>query len=316
MDSPPSHSLLTYLRLKIFATIARLLTSLVARIPTPRPSKSITLKSRSNHEIKANIYNSKRFPPTPGKPHPVLLNWHGSGFMMPLHGQDEHFCKLIAEKTDYTVIDLNYRLAPENPFPAGLDDVRDAIAYVLAYPEIFDPSRIALSGFSAGAGLLLAACGLLPPHAEDGKCIGNLVEKIVAVYPPADLSKKPGAKRAPEGGQGTIPPWLGRIFNDAYMPPGVNRQDPRVSPTYIDAEKLPESIFFITCGKDNLAWEAEKMVTRIKDERKGRTGDVSFRRFDGVHHGWDKNPKKGSEDEKKRDEAYSLVVDFLNRKAG
>lgn len=252
MASQPSHSLLNYIRLKIIATIIRLLSPLVNRISHPRPSKSFTLKSRSNHEIKANMYNSKRTPPTPGKPHPVLLNWHGSGFMMPMHGQDEYFCQLIAEKTEYTVIDLNYRLAPENPFPAGLEDVRDAIAYVLAHPGIYDQSRIVLSGFSAGAGLLLGACGLPSPHAEDGKCVGNLVEKIVGVYPPADLSKKSEAKRAPEGGQGTIPPWLGRFFNDAYMPPGVNRQDPRVSPTYIGVEKLPGSILFITCGKVTL----------------------------------------------------------------
>lgn len=67
--------------------------------------------------------------------------------------------------------------------------------------------------------------------------------------------------------------------------------------------------------QDNLAWEAEKMITRIKEERKGSKGDVSFRRFDGVHHGWDKTSREGSDDEKKRDEAYSLVIDFLNRKS-
>lgn len=168
---------------------------------------------------------------------------------MPLHGQDEYFCKLIAEKTEYTVLDLNYRLAPEFPFPAGMEDVRDAIAYVFAHPELYDQSRIALSGFSAGAGLLLAACGTPPPHDEDGKSIGTLVEKIVAIYPPTDLSKKPGEKRAPEGGQGTLPPVLTRFFNDAYLTPGVDPKDPRVSPTYIAAEKMPENMLFITCGK-------------------------------------------------------------------
>jgi acetyl esterase/lipase len=250
MAAYPTHSLLDYIRLKIVATILRLLLPLVNYVPKARPDNTFTIKSRTtNHVIKANIYDSKKTPPTRGKPHPVLLNWHGSGFMMPMHGQDEYFCRLIAKETDYTVIDLNYRLAPENPFPAGLEDVRDAIGYVLGHPEIYDQSRIALSGFSAGAGLLLGACGLPSPNGDDEKVVGNMVEKIVGVYPPADLSKEPGAKRAPEGGQGTIPPWLGRFFNDAYMPPGVNRQDPRVSPTYIETEKLPENILFITCGK-------------------------------------------------------------------
>jgi hypothetical protein len=57
------------------------------------------------------------------------------------------------------------------------------------------------------------------------------------------------------------------------------------------------------------------MITKIQDARKESRGHVSYRRFDGVDHGWDKAPKKGSEDERKRDEAYSLIVDFLNRKA-
>jgi hypothetical protein len=57
------------------------------------------------------------------------------------------------------------------------------------------------------------------------------------------------------------------------------------------------------------------MITKIQEERKGSTGHVSYRRFDGVEHGWDKISKKGSEDERKRDEAYSLIIDFLNREA-
>lgn len=67
--------------------------------------------------------------------------------------------------------------------------------------------------------------------------------------------------------------------------------------------------------QDHLAWEAEKMITKIQEARKGLKGDVSYRRFDGVDHGWDKDPRKGSEDEKKRDEAYSLIISFLNRKS-
>jgi acetyl esterase/lipase len=250
MAFPPTHSLLSYIRLKIIATIIRLLLRLANQLPKAHPSTHLTINSRTlNHTVKAHIYASKKTPPTPGKPHPVLLNWHGSGFMLPMHGSDDFFCRRIAAETDYTVIDLSYRLAPENPFPAGLEDVRDAIAYVLARPEVYDLDRIALSGFSAGAALMLGACGLPSPSTPEGTVVGNLVKKIVAVYPPADLSKKPGAKRAPEGGVGTIPPFLARIFNEAYLPPGVERQDHRVSPGYIEVGKLPKDILFITCGK-------------------------------------------------------------------
>jgi len=56
------------------------------------------------------------------------------------------------------------------------------------------------------------------------------------------------------------------------------------------------------------------MIVKIQDTRKDSApGHVSCRRIDGVDHGWDKICKKGSEDERKRDEAYGLVIDFLKQ---
>ncbi|KAK1141012.1 hypothetical protein N8T08_009669 [Aspergillus melleus] len=83
-------------------------------------------------------------------PHPVLINLHGSGFVIPAHGSDDAFCRQVSQRTGYLVLDIKYRLSPEHPFPAPVDDVEDVVNWVKSQPNKFDLSRMAISGFSAG----------------------------------------------------------------------------------------------------------------------------------------------------------------------
>ena len=78
-----------------------------------------------------------------------------SQFIFHLHGSDDIFCRRVAAETHYTVLDIEYRLAPEHPFPAAPHDAADALKYVLSRPDLYDNSRIAVSGFSAGGNLAL-----------------------------------------------------------------------------------------------------------------------------------------------------------------
>ncbi|KAJ5053500.1 hypothetical protein NUH16_010572 [Penicillium rubens] len=112
------------------------------------PDETIFIQSRKReHSIKVHIYR----PATEAlqTPSPVLLNFHGSGFVVPAHGSDDEFCRQMSQKTGHIVLDVEYRLAPENPFPAALNDTEDAINWVLEQPTKFDISKVAISGFSA-----------------------------------------------------------------------------------------------------------------------------------------------------------------------
>jgi len=81
------------------------------------------------------------------KPTPVLVNMHGSGFVIPSLGTDAEFCALVAARTPCVVFDTDYRKSPEHPLPAPMQDIEDVLAYIAANSEQFDVNNIFLSGF-------------------------------------------------------------------------------------------------------------------------------------------------------------------------
>jgi acetyl esterase/lipase len=83
---------------------------------------------------------------------------HGGGFVVGSAVQDERFCSRLAQDLGLVVVSVDYRLAPEDPFPAALDDCFSAWEWIQENaPDLgIDPDRIALAGQSAGGGL--AAC--------------------------------------------------------------------------------------------------------------------------------------------------------------
>jgi len=292
---------LTYPLLKAAATLIRLTQPSPA---TPIPSSILQIPSRDSvRTIKAHVYNSN----TPTTPSPVFLNFHGSGFVIPFHGSDDVFCRRIANETKYTVLDIQYRLAPEHPFPAALHDVEDAIKYVLSQPEKYDSTRISISGFSAGGNLALAVLSSTAIPA-------NSVYAVLAFYPPVDLSIEPGEKVQPDPeGKNTIPAMGARLFNACYFRGGeADTKDPLVSPAFMDVGRLPGKVLLVTCAYDTLALETERLGERVK--MKGPEGrDLVCRRVEGVSHAWDKSCGVGSEEERKRDEVYGWAIDLLNR---
>ncbi len=98
----------------------------------------------------------------PGRERPssALLWIHGGGMVMGTPEQDHQFCSRLAGKLGILVASVDYRLAPEHPFPAGLDDCMAALAWLEESADELGvaPSRIAVGGASAGGGLAAAVC--------------------------------------------------------------------------------------------------------------------------------------------------------------
>ena len=96
---------------------------------------------------------------------PALLWIHGGGFVIGHPGQDDELCRRFARRLGVTVVSVDYRLAPEHPYPAALDDCYSALTWLAALPSV-DPGRIAIGGASAGGGLAASLAHLAIDRGE------------------------------------------------------------------------------------------------------------------------------------------------------
>jgi acetyl esterase/lipase len=290
---------LTYLRLKIVVVLLRLLARLVSGPTQCFPDRVLHIVSReAGRRIKVHVYESGD---DDSKPRPVLLNLHGSGFILPYHGSDDEFCARVARETGYTVFDVQYRLAPENPFPAALEDVEDVANCILQKPEDFDLTRLAISGFSAGGNLALATAS--------GICGRGTFSSVLAFYPSTNKSLDPGDRRAPDTSVKAGSVALSRLFDRCYIKSGMDKKNPLISPSFASAQAFPQNVLVITAAQDNLCLEAEALAAKIKDA--DESCNVVTMRMEKCGHAWDKSAKSGILQEKAKDEAYTLAIKML-----
>lgn len=297
------------LRLRIIVFFLRLLHNRVKRAP-PQPDSVLYIPSRdAGRSIKAHVYSSSSSSSSQNNvqsPSPVLLNFHGSGFIFHLHGSDDFFCRYISSENPFTVLDVQYRLGPEHGFPAPLHDVEDVVKYIQSSTDsrnLYDPTRLAISGFSAGANLSLAASSMILPP--------NTFRSVIAFYPPADMATPPEQKSAPDPTGKNPPCWMVKVFDGSYFQ-DQDPRDPRISPFYAPAQNFPDNVLIVTPAQDYLADEGAALAERIKCESKDK--HVVMERVEGCGHAWDK--RVSDEDAfkmKKRDEAYKLAAQVLKR---
>jgi acetyl esterase len=163
---------------------------------------------------------------------PTLLYLHGGGFVIGSLETHDSLCRQLALRSGWTVVALDYRLAPEHPFPAAVDDA------IAALGDIVDAARgpIAVAGDSAG-GTLAAACAL---QARDrGWPLALQLLITPGTTPWADT---PSHRRYAHGyllDAETIA-W----FFDQYIPL-AQREDPRFSPLRADADGLAPAAFVL-----------------------------------------------------------------------
>jgi acetyl esterase/lipase len=96
---------------------------------------------------------------------PALLWIHGGGYVIGSAAQDDVLCRLFARELGATVASVDYRLAPEHPYPAPLEDCYSALTWLARLPSV-DPARVAIGGASAGGGLAGALALLARDRAE------------------------------------------------------------------------------------------------------------------------------------------------------
>src|SRR5581483_9358517 len=196
--------------------------------------------------------------PRPGERLPVLLWYHGGGFVVGDLETHDSVCRMLANGADCIVVAVDYRLAPEFRFPAAVEDSVSALKWVALHAAEFggDPARIAVGGDSAG-GNLAAVAAILARDAGHPQLAFQLL-----VYPcAAPEPETPSHRRFAEGyvlTRNTIT-W----FYRQYLKSPKDADDFRFAPLVADDLTGLPPAFVLVAGYDPLRDEGVEYAKRM-----------------------------------------------------
>lgn len=230
---------------------------------------------------------------------PVYVNFHGGGFVAGVPEHDDSYCRRLAHNLGCLVVNLDYALAPEQPFPAGLRQSFAVLEWLAEQAAALgiDPQRIAVGGHSAGGNLATGVASLARGH-QRLRVVHQLID-----YAALDLALDPGAKSStidkPLLGAG-----LGRFFNSCYLSDPAQARDPLASPLLATVDELrgmpPATL--ITAEYDVLRGEGEAYAEKLRQAGVA----VHERMFAGCDHMF---THLGPDDS--AEEAWQLMEDGL-----
>ncbi|MFQ3580547.1 MAG: alpha/beta hydrolase [Chloracidobacterium sp.] len=219
----------------------------------------------------------RTYTPEHDGPLPMTVYFHGGGFVIGNLDSHDNVCRALANRTPTLVVSVDYRLAPEHPFPAAPIDAYDAVQWVVAHAEELggDPARVAVAGDSAGANLATVAALM----ARNRK--GHLPIFQLLVYPVTDATHSQPSYE--ENGEGYfLTKEAMQWFLGHYVPPDQDKRHPYLSPLFEkDLSGLPPA-HIIVAEYDPLRDEGTAYAQRL--EQAGVAVSVSH--YAGMVHGF------------------------------
>lgn len=203
----------------------------------------------------------------------VIVFLHGGGWVVGELDDYDTYARTLAERTGFAVLAVGYRLAPENPYPAGLEDCEDALQAALTGQVAGLPKGpVVVMGDSAGGNLATVCCARLtdPSH----------VALQVLYYPVTDHDFTRNSYAEHGAGLPLTAPDMAWFFT--HYAPQTQWPDPAVSPLrHTDLSRQPPAIV-VTAEYDVLCDEGEAYADRLSDAGV----PVTLRRIPGVTHGF------------------------------
>ncbi|MCZ8521248.1 MULTISPECIES: alpha/beta hydrolase [Paenibacillus] len=214
-------------------------------------------------------------------PFPLFLFIHGGGFVLGSIESHDSVCRSLAHASGSKVISVEYRLAPEHPFPAATEDCYAAAEWVYAHAGELDgmSGRIAIGGDSAGGNLAAAVCLM---RKERGR---PPLAKQLLLYPVTDFRSSEAAvypSRAENGEGKMLTSGIMEMFRQSYLPAAGDAAHPHASLMGAgDLSGLPPAMV-ITAEYDPLRDEGEQYAARLREA--GVPAETV--RCDGMIHGF------------------------------
>jgi acetyl esterase len=225
-------------------------------------------------QIPARLYVSLS---APSPPQPLIVYYHGGGWVIGDLETHDGLCRFLADYSGCRVLSVDYRLAPEHPFPAPVEDSVAAFTWAAEHAGDLgaDPARIAVAGDSAGGNLAAVVC------LQAREAGGPQPAMQVLLYPVTDSVG--GHASRDTFAEGFL---LTRRdmdwFEGHYLPDGCDHDDPRVSIMRAsNVSNLPPA-YVATAGFDPLRDEGEIYATRMREAGV----KVALQRHRGLIHGF------------------------------
>jgi len=234
--------------------------------------------------------------PNTGKAkYPVYFNFHGGGMCAGSAEIDEFLCKAVCEQAECAVLNLDYRLAPEHPFPAALDDTYETVLYVTRHAEEFsaDADAIALGGQSAG-GNLAAASAIRANRSGDFHYRG-----LVLCYAGLNFAPHLDSRRCAREATGRS-----ALYSQCYSLGDGDMTDPLASPVFARREDLLQtpSALLLPAELDALKVDSEVFAKNL-----ALAGvPVLYKQFQNCAHGFTHRAY-----EQEPQQAINMISDYL-----
>ena len=241
---------------------------------------------------------------TPDSAPPVHVNFHGGGYVLPPIELDDPLCRFLAAEAGVAVVNVDYVVAPQHPFPASPHQAYEIVRWVAGHgaEHGWDGDRLTVGGQSAGGGLA-AAVARQALEARDDKAPSIALQ--VLHYPPLDLATDARDKRAAIA-RPMLRPWMADVFDSAYVPDARRRTDPLVSPAHpSDTADLTgiAPAFVVTAEYDLLRAEGVRYAERLRE------AGALLDHYDvpGVDHGYDQKDAETARG------VYALIAAHVRR---
>jgi acetyl esterase len=207
---------------------------------------------------------------------PLLVFFHGGGWVYGDLDSHDPACRFLAERSGARVLSVDYRLAPEHPYPAAYDDAAAAYRWVVEHAASLgaDPARLGVGGDSAG-GTLAATTAVVA--AREGLPLAFQL----LIYPGTDMTSKTESRRLFEHDFYLTDEFMD-LAKASYLPDPARWADPEASPLLGDVPAGLAPAYVATAGFDPLRDEGEAYARKLADAGV----EVELRRFPDQIHGF------------------------------